>query len=164
MPTFEPSGPLRRRPGRVAPLIAALAALAALPCGGTEATSPSLIEKLPDGRATHAGPDSIYFPASSALLDEEARKVLQRHVSRLELNPALNVTLVAHTDELGSTALEIARGQDRLNVVQRILEEARISRWRIRTVNLGSEIAPAEDCNDDNCRRQRRRIDFLFHR
>ena len=122
------------------------------------------IAKLPDGRATQPGPDSVFFSVSSAVLDHEARQVVDRHIAKLIANPGLNVTLVAHTDDLGSTALEIARGQDRLNVVQRVMEEARISRWRIRTVNLGSEVQPEDDCDDDACRRLRRRIDFLFHR
>ncbi len=122
------------------------------------------IERLPDGWQAKPSEDSIYFSASSAALDDDALRVLHRHLAKLEAFPHLNITLVAHTDELGSTALEIARGQDRLNVVQRVLDEARIPQRRIRAINLGSESSPAPDCTDDACRRIRRRIDVLFHR
>ena len=122
------------------------------------------IDYLPDVRQARPTEDSVYFAASSASLDDSAWSVIRRHIARLEANPGLYLTLVAHTDELGSTALEIARGQDRLNVVQRILDEARIARTRIRTINAGSETSPAANCDDDACRRLRRRIDFLFHR
>ena len=134
------------------------------PTARSEPAPNAKIERLPDGRDTQPGRDSVYFAAASAALDDEARQVIDRHVAKLAANPGLNLTLVAHTDELGSTALEIARGQDRLNVVQRVLEDARISPWRIRTLKLGSEVPPAEDCSDDDCRRLRRRVDFLFHR
>lgn len=122
------------------------------------------IDRLPDGRDAMPGEDSVYFPAASAALDGDALRLIRRHVAKLEANPQLNLTLIAHTDELGSTALEIARGQDRLNVVLRALEEAHIPLRRIRSINLGSESSSVEDCNDDACRRLRRRIDFLFHR
>jgi outer membrane protein OmpA-like peptidoglycan-associated protein len=122
------------------------------------------IERLPDGRDAVPSEDSIYFGVASATLDADALQVIRRHIARLEANPQLYLTLVAHTDELGSTALEIAWGQDRLNVVLKLLEAARISQRRIRSINLGSEIESSEDCSDDTCRRLRRRIDFLFHR
>jgi len=139
-------------------------ALGPLPAAGADPEPPPPIEQLPDGRSSQPGAESVYFSASSAALDDDARQVIDRHIAKLNANPGLNVTLVAHTDELGSTALEIARGQDRLNGVLRILEEARISTWRIRSINVGSENSPATDCLDDGCRRLRRRIDFLFHR
>lgn len=122
------------------------------------------IERLPNGWDARPEEDSVYFATTPANLDEDALRVIRRHVAKLEANPQLNLTLVAHSDELGSTALEIARGQDRLNVVQRIFEEARIAPRRIRSINFGAESSPAENCIGDACRRLRRRIDFLFHR
>lgn len=143
---------------------AALVVLAATATNAAEDSRPNLIERLPDGRDAKPSENSVFFPASSAKLDVEAMRVISRHIEKLLAFPHLNLTLVAHTDELGSTALEIARGQDRLNVVLRVLEEARIPARRIRSINLGSELSPAENCNDDPCRQLRRRIDFLFHR
>ena len=143
---------------------AALAASALSSAVATESAPPRGIERLPDGRDTQPGEDSVYFAAASATLDDEAHRVIRRHIAKLEASPHLCLTIVAHTDELGSTGLEIARGQDRLNVVLRVLEDARIAARRIRSINLGSDSSPANDCSDDACRRSRRRIDFLFHR
>lgn len=139
----------------------ALAATATTAAGDSR---PIPIERLPDGRDAKPSESSVFFPASSAKLDAEAMRVISRHIEKLLASPHLNLTLVAHTDELGSTALEIARGQDRLDVVLRVFEEARIPLRRIRSINLGSESSPDENCTDDPCRQLRRRIDFLFHR
>lgn len=142
--------------------------LAALVCGSValaaEDVAQARVERLPDGWQAKPSEGSIYFSAASAALDDEGLRVLRRHIAKLEAFPHLNITLVAHTDELGSTGLEIARGQDRLNSVQRVFEDARIPQRRIRMLNLGSENSPAVDCGDDACRRTRRRIDVLFHR
>lgn len=143
---------------------AALVLLAATAANAAGDSRPNLIERLPDGRDARPNENSVFFAASSAKLDGEAMRVISRHIEKLLAFPQLNLTLVAHTDELGSTALEIARGQDRLNVVLRVLEEARIPARRIRSINLGSDSSPAENCTDDPCRQLRRRIDFLFHR
>jgi len=150
-------GSLRRRLTALAAL--ALATLLAAPLARAE---PAKILRLPD--TSEASADSIHFAAGSTEIDRPAELTIQRHAARLKASPDLYVTVIAHTDELGSASLELARGQHRLDAVRRLLEDARIQPSRIRTVNQGSESVAPEACADDECRRQRRRIDFIFHR
>lgn len=113
----------------------------------------------------HSSPsgDSIYFDAGATAIDLESARLVERHATRLRAQPGLHLTIIAHTDELGSSSLELARGQQRLDAVRRILEEAKIHPSRIRTLNHGSEEVADGPCDNEGCRRQRRRIDFLFH-
>ena len=133
------------------------------PCANVVA-EPGAIFRLPDVEQAVASDDSVYFAAGAATLDEEANPVLQRHVAKLRGTPGLQVTIVAHTDDLGSASLELARGQLQLDAVRRYLDSANISPTRVRALNHGSENSPASACDDDECRRSRRRVDFLFHR
>lgn len=130
----------------------------------TVAANPAGITRLPDASQAVASDDSVYFAAGTAHLDAEANLILQRHVDKLRSNPGLQLTIVAHTDELGSASLELARSQLRLDAVRRYLDDANISPGRVRALNSGSENGPPSPCNDDECHRSRRRVDFLFHR
>lgn len=130
----------------------------------TVAANPAGITRLPDASQAMASNDSVYFATGTAHLDAEANSILQRHVDKLRSNPELQLTIVAHTDELGSASLELARSQLRLDAVCWYLDGANISPGRVRALNSGSENGPPSPCNDDECRRSRRRVDFLFHR
>lgn len=121
------------------------------------------IQRLPDAWQAHASIDSIYFAGGAATIDEAAEEVIQRHVARLRGAPGPSVTIVAHTEDLGSASLELARGQERLDAVRRRLEESGIAARRIRSLNQGGEGNSGQECADEDCRRFRRRVDFLFH-
>lgn len=121
-----------------------------------------VIQRLPETSEPSA--DSIFFAPGATDLDPYAELAIQRHAGRLKAQPDEYVTLIAHTDELGSASLELARGQRRLDVVRKVLEDQKIQPSRIRTINQGSESVSSIACEDDACRRQRRRIDFIFHR
>lgn len=147
---------LRRR------LAAALASCAIMPVAAPAGQDG--IQRLPDAWQAHASVDSIYFARGAATIDETAAGIIQRHASKLRGAPGLSVTIVAHTDDLGSASLELARGQKRLDAVRGRLEESGISVDRIRSLNHGSEGNSTQECTDEDCRRFRRRVDFLFHR
>lgn len=127
------------------------------------AANPVGITRLPDASQAVPSDDSLYFAAGSANLDTEANLVLQRHAAKLRAHPGLQVTIVAHTDDLGSASLELVRSQLRLDAVRQYLEAANIAPARVRTLNHGSEAGGSSICDDDACRRTRRRVDFLFH-
>lgn len=121
------------------------------------------IQRLPDARQAHASNDSIYFARGAATIDKAAKEIIQRHVAKLRGTPGPSVTLVAHTEDLGSASMELARGQERLDAVRRRLEDSGIAARRIRSLNHGSESNSAQECASEDCRRFRRRVDFLFH-
>ena len=122
------------------------------------------VQRIPDTWKSSASEDSIYFDLGSSSIDEAASQVLQRHVAKLRSAPEIKIVLIAHTDDLGSASIELAKGQERLDVVRKRLEEAKIGPERIRTENHGSESRSAPPCSDADCRRQKRRVDFLFQR
>lgn len=122
------------------------------------------IQRVPDAWQARASDDSIYFARGAASIDAAAEEVIQRHATKLRSAPGLSVTIVAHTDDLGSASLELARGQERLDAVRRRLEESGIATGRIRSLNHGSESNTAQECAGEDCRRLRRRVDFLFHK
>lgn len=120
------------------------------------------IQGLSDVWQAHASIDSIYFARGAATIDDAAEEIIQRHVAKLRGAPGPSVTIVAHTEDLRSASLELARGQERLDAVRRRLEDSGIAAGRIRSLNHGSESNSAQVCAGEDCRRFRRRVDFLF--
>lgn len=121
-------------------------------------------EKInPDTWKTVATEDSVYFALDSSKIDFRASQIIQRHAARLTEKPELTVVLIAHTDDLGSASIELAKGQARLLAVKKRLEELKIPTGRIRIENHGNESRSGSPCTDEECRRKNRRVDFVFH-
>ena len=119
-------------------------------------------QKNPDTWKTTATEDSVYFAPGSSRIDRQASRTIQRHAARLIEQPGLLVTLVAHTDDLGSASIELAKGQERLLAVKKMLEDLKVAGTRIRTENHGNESRGGSLCGDEECRRKNRRVDFVF--
>ncbi|MCF8179483.1 MAG: OmpA family protein [Sulfuritalea sp.] len=131
------------------------------------ATSPAAqvaipAQKIPDTWKTTATEDSAYFSPGSSRIDSQASRTIQRHAARLVEQPGLFVTLVAHTDDLGSASIELAKGHERLLAVKKMLEDLKVSGTRIRTENHGNESRAGSTCGNEECRRKNRRVDFVF--
>lgn len=122
------------------------------------------VQRVPDTWEVTATDDSIYFDQGSSLIGEDATELIRRHAAKLRATPGLRITLIAHTGDLGSSSLEVARGQERLEEVAKRLEDLKIPRGRIRLENHGNESRDAQLCTDDECRSRNRRVDILFHR
>lgn len=122
------------------------------------------VKRVPDTWQISASEESIYFDLGSSSIDETAFQVIQRHVAKLRSAPDLKITVIAHTDDLGSASMELATGQQRLDAVRKRLEESRIAPGRIHTENHGSESRSDNPCADEECRRKKRRVDLMFHR
>ena len=122
------------------------------------------VQRIPDTWEVAATAGSIYFDQGSSLIGEDDAELIRRHAATLRATPGLQVTLIAHTGDLGSSSLELARGQDRLEAVRKRLEDLKVPQGRIRVENHGSESRNAHPCTDDECRSRNRRVDILFHR
>jgi K(+)-stimulated pyrophosphate-energized sodium pump len=122
------------------------------------------VKHIPDTWETSGSDTSIYFELGSSSIDDAAGQAIQRHAAKLRAAPELLVTVIAHTDDLGSSSFELAKGQERLDVVRKKLEESKVSPARIRTENHGSESRSPLRCEDEECRAKNRRVDFLFYR
>ncbi|NJD33348.1 MAG: hypothetical protein FIA96_00645 [Betaproteobacteria bacterium] len=124
----------------------------------------SRVLRMPDTWAVTATEDSIYFDQGSSAIGEDAAELIRRYAAKLRAMPGLQVTLIAHTGDLGSSSLELARGQDRLEAVRKRLEDLKVPLGRIRTENHGSERRNTRACTDDDCLNKSRRVDILLHR
>lgn len=144
--------------------IAGLAISAALWAPAVSAAEHVRVHRVADTWETSASDDSIYFDPGSSSLDAAASQTVQRHVSKLRVAPELHIVVIAHVNDLGSSSLELAKGQERLDAVRKLLEESKISAGRIRMENHGSENRSSPPCADEECRRRNRRVDFLLHR
>ncbi|MDO8341032.1 MAG: OmpA family protein [Candidatus Woesebacteria bacterium] len=142
--------------------IAALAISAAMGVPDSASAEQYPVKRVPDTWESSVSEDSIHFDLGSSSIDAIASQIIQRHATKLRSSPDLQVTLIAHTDDLGSTSLELATGQARLEAVRKRLAESKIAAARIRTENHGSESHSLPPCADDVCRTNKRRVDFLF--
>lgn len=120
------------------------------------------VKRVPDTWEISPSKDSIYFDLGSSSIDDAASRIIQRHAARLRSAPDLRIKVIAHTDDLGSASIELAMGQERLDAVRKRLEASKISSGRIHTENHGGENRSTQLCTDEECRRQKRRVDFLF--
>lgn len=150
-------------------LVAALIAgnLMANPAAGAgELDTPGQcrVLRMPDTWDVTANENSIYFDQGSSSIEADAAEPLRRHAATLRTMPGIQITLIAHTTELGSSSLELARGQERLEAVRKRLEDMKMPPGRIRTENHGSERRNAQACDDENCLNRNRRVDILVHR
>lgn len=105
--------------------------------------------------------NSVFFPSSGTTVDEASRQSLLKHAARLKANPNLQVTLVGHTDHLGSPSYNLAIAEQRINAVFAILRSQWIPVTQIRRQVVGSEQVPA-NCKSAECRRKMRRVELVF--
>ncbi len=111
--------------------------------------------------ASVSADNNIFFPPSGTAVDAASRQRLLKVVARLRENPNLQVTLVGHTDHLGSPSYNLAIAEQRINAVSEVLRAERIPVTQIRRQVAGSEQVPA-NCKSAECRRKMRRVELIF--
>lgn len=104
---------------------------------------------------------SIFFPPSGVTVDDEGRAQLQVHAERLKSTPGLVVTLIGHTDDLGSPSYNLAIAEQRVNAVYAILRSLRVPLTQIRRYGVGSEQVDRA-CKSAQCRKKMRRVQLVF--
>lgn len=104
---------------------------------------------------------SVFFARGSANIDPEAIKVLELHAARLRANPRLVVTLIGHSDHLGSRSYNLAIAEQRVAAVGKVLRSMDVQRNQIRRFSLGNEKSGVS-CQNETCRRKWRRVDLSY--
>lgn len=104
---------------------------------------------------------SVFFARGSAEIEPEAIKVLELHAARLRANPRLVVTLIGHSDHLGSRSYNLAIAEQRVAAVAKVLRSMDVQRNQIRRFSLGNE-KPGVSCQNETCRRKWRRVDLSY--
>jgi len=106
--------------------------------------------------------NNIYFRLGKTNIDDQGIQTLMKHAERLKNNTKLFVTLIGHTDNLGSPAYNQAISDARLSAVARILKEQGVSRHQIRRISLGNERRKTVLCRTDECRQTMRRVELTY--
>lgn len=140
-------------PAAATPTVAATtpaAPAATAPARPAETPTPAIVEE-----------NSIFFAAGATRVDPAGEAKLRRHAARLKENPQLAVTLVGHTDNLGSTSYNLAIAEHRAAAVARLLQAMGAGRAQIRHYGMGDE-KTGPTCKTAACRQKKRRVDLIY--
>jgi OOP family OmpA-OmpF porin len=126
-------------------------------------SAPGPLAPVAPMRAAPQKPDydnNVYFASASAQIDARGRATLQALAARLKADRESRISLIGHTDHLGSSEYNVALGQKRVEAVYRELLSLGVSsRQFITRSSYGSELV-ADDCRDETCRTLARRVEL----
>ncbi|MBV5345333.1 MAG: OmpA family protein [Rhodoferax sp.] len=105
--------------------------------------------------------NSIYFTFGTTHVDLDGQQKLRAHALRLKENPDLEVTLIGHTDNLGSRSYNQAIAEQRIETVSKLLLSYRVKKSQIRRYAVGHEKAE-RSCTTKACRQKMRRVELIF--
>lgn len=105
--------------------------------------------------------NSVYFARGATVVDAAGEAKLRRHAERLKENPRQVVTLVGHTDHLGSRSYNLAIAEQRTAAVAELLRAMGVSRSQLHRYSVGSE-KPGLSCRVESCRKKMRRVDIVY--
>lgn len=106
----------------------------------------------------------VYFAFGEAMIDSESAEILRQNAQKLKEDPQLVVTLVGHTDNLGSAAYNLAVADKRIEAVSDRLRSLGVPRSQIRRLPVGSEQSSKQPCDSETCRRTMRRVELVYER
>ena len=105
--------------------------------------------------------NSIYFTLGATDVDLPGQQKLRAHAQRLQANPELVVTLIGHTDNLGSRAYNVAIAEKRIEGVSALLRSYGVAKKQIRHYAVGSERLD-RSCKTTACRQKMRRVELSY--
>lgn len=108
--------------------------------------------------------NAIYFDLASTELSRDALTKVLALSRQLSVDRRLHVTLVGHTDNLGSKEFCVALATKRNASVQAELIRLGVRAGQIHRRSRGCERTQQTPCWSDGCRRQQRRVDLLLDR
>lgn len=107
---------------------------------------------------------TVYFSLAGVAIDSEGNERLRENALKLKEDPQLIVTLVGHTDNLGSAAYNLAVADRRIEAVSDRLRAMGVPRNQIRRLPLGSEESSKLKCDAEACRRLMRKVELVYER
>ncbi len=124
---------------------------------GAEAVSPAPAAVMP----VLVDENNIFFAPSVTAVDKAGEDKLRQHAERLKQDPDIVVTLVGHTDDLGSRNYNLAIAEQRLMAVNKLLRTYGVPAKQIRRYRGDGEKIP-ETCKSASCRQQMRRVELIY--
>jgi OmpA-OmpF porin, OOP family len=107
--------------------------------------------------------NNIFFDVDKAVLKPESFPELNRLVTLMNDEPAMEVEIAGHTDATGAEQYNLMLSQWRANKVAQYLNEKGITKERIQTTFYG-ETQPLENNNTKEGRRKNRRVEFKIRK
>ncbi len=104
---------------------------------------------------------NVFFRFGDCEIDRAGSELLRSHAERLKADEKLQVTLVGHTDDLGSRAYNIAIADRRLKAVYRLLRKHGVAQSQIRLYSAGVE-KDTLSCHSEACHRLMRRVELIY--
>lgn len=105
--------------------------------------------------------NSVYFTFRATEVDLPGQQKLRAHARRLQENPELVVTLIGHTDNLGSRAYNVAIAEKRIENVSKLLRSYGVAKKQLRRYAVGSERLD-RSCKTAACRQKMRRVELSY--
>jgi|GEM_PF-929754 len=103
--------------------------------------------------------EDVSFPFDKYVLDEVAKKALEKNAAFLLKNPNIQVQIEAHCDERGTNNYNLALGERRALVVQKFMASKGIGEDRMHLISYGEEKPFCQESNE-NCWQQNRKVHF----
>lgn len=103
----------------------------------------------------------FYFEYNSAELSEEDRNALSTHARLMNERRDVAVVLEGHADERGSREYNLALGERRAKVIERVLTLQGVAPEQIQVISFGEERPKAYE-HDEASWRLNRRVELLY--
>jgi outer membrane protein OmpA-like peptidoglycan-associated protein len=107
--------------------------------------------------------NNIFFESGKAVLKDESFIELNNVVKLMTENPAMEIALSGHTDNVGSDDANMKLSEDRSKAVYDYLVSKGISTARLATKGFG-ETKPLTSNDTDEGRQQNRRVEFVINK
>ncbi len=104
--------------------------------------------------------DNVYFDQSSYILRPESHGQLTRLANIMLQNPAIQIEIVGHTDNVGDSRLNQALSEQRAKVIASFLTNLQVPENRIKHRGEGASKPLAPNDSEEN-RQRNRRVQFL---
>lgn len=107
---------------------------------------------------------TVYFGFGEATINSAGAEVLRENAQQLKNDPQLVVTVVGHTDNLGSAAYNLAVADKRIDAASEKLRSFGVPKNQLRRLPLGSEQSSKEACDSEACRQAMRKVELVYER
>ena len=114
--------------------------------------------------ADDPGRRTVYFGFGEATINSAGAQVLRENAQQLKNDPQLVVTVVGHTDNLGSAAYNLAVADKRIDAATEKLRSFGVPKNQLRRLPLGSEQSSKETCDSEPCRQAMRKVELVYER
>jgi outer membrane protein OmpA-like peptidoglycan-associated protein len=105
--------------------------------------------------------NNLFFDFNKSLLRNESVAELDRVISLLKNNPAMNIEIGGHTDNIGDDAVNNKLSLDRATAVKTYLEKGGVGAGRIVSRGYG-KTKPVSPNTSDEGRQKNRRVEFVI--